>query len=256
MFEPNPFRTLHLLQLTFTADEYLQTIRPAMLGDSNINPLKLNDAYWQRLPTYIVARCPLCHTPYTEKLDTHSIRGWDSDPNLWSAVNSDFHSRCHHFVSVQTFVNLNGHLPTELKYYWSQYDIPFLMPFFLPNDHPAFAVLHSLPICHIEEGQFVPRYIVYMMTYYAESPPLIEVLRRQYWAAKFKSDTDAHVPRLELSGERDLPKWVERGRLLWLDPSSPDLALKSGPLEEFPYVDIKGYGQPHTVWHGNKVELR
>ncbi len=37
----------------------------------------------------------------------------------------------------------------------------------------------------------------------------------------------------------DLPYWVEQEKLQWLDLESPDLPLKSGPVEDFLYVNIQ-----------------
>jgi hypothetical protein len=48
----------------------------------------------------------------------------------------------------------------------------------------------------------------------------------------------------------DLPLWVKRKKLYWLDPNSPDLPLKSEPVEDFPYADIQGYRRPMKIRNG------
>ena len=40
----------------------------------------------------------------------------------------------------------------------------------------------------------------------------------------------------------ELQQWVAKGKLQWLDLSSPDLPLLAGPAEAFPYRGISGYG--------------
>jgi hypothetical protein len=44
----------------------------------------------------------------------------------------------------------------------------------------------------------------------------------------------------------DLARWVARGKLQWLDLHSRALPLRQGLVEEFPYANIQGFGQPYS----------
>ncbi len=169
---------------------------------------------------------------------------------------------CPHFVAVETFVNLNGWLPVETRSYTSLLDVPFVMPVFLPDDIESYAVMHSLPICRMENGAFVPRYAAYMLTYYSTTPSALWYRREhdpavaeayvqdpEYEGAKLNSCFDAQENPEWLK----LRLWVERGKLKWLDPSSPDLRLRQGPPEAFPYADIKGYQDYFIVDKGKLI---
>jgi hypothetical protein len=248
------------LQITFGPEEYQAILQTGLSKHGVFVPAEVSEAYWNRLPTYLVAHCPLCGALYTSLLDTHSLFAWHTDPDLWEGIfgrDEHQHIGCRHFVAVQTFVNLNGVLPTELNYYHSKLDVPFVMPVFLPDDIPSFAVLHSLPICRIENNAFVPRYAVYMLTYYSNRPETLWERRRTEEAAYGAGDPDYEPVTLHPLGEEpkawDLRLWVARKKLLWLDPDTPDLALKAGPSENFPYATIEGYRWPFIFRNG---ELR
>jgi hypothetical protein len=54
----------------------------------------------------------------------------------------------------------------------------------------------------------------------------------------------------EMSREAyDLRYWVQRGKLKWLDLSSPDLPLKSGPAEDFPYIEFHDFTGQRKAYH-------
>ncbi|HEY3228189.1 MAG TPA: hypothetical protein VGJ87_03155 [Roseiflexaceae bacterium] len=262
MSNPIPHPALQHLQLTFTVAEYealLHTYTHVSFG-----PSKDARDYWEKVPNYLIARCPLCGAPYTGKLDTHSLAGyWGTHPEYYGAVYSEHFQQigCTHFLAVQTFVNLNGLIPTELTYYASKLDVPFVIPLYVPDDIPSYAVMHSLPICRIEQQSFVPRYAVYMITYYSTEPKTLWNRRLAENEALGAGDPDYRGPIMYTSGEAradpetwDLRLWVARGKLRWLDPYAPDLALKAGPAEELPYVDIEGYRRPFTIRRG-KLQL-
>jgi hypothetical protein len=195
-------------------------------------------------------------------------------PDIWDVVGSYAYEQhgCEHFVAVQTFVNLNHVMPTEIQYENIACDVPFVMPSFVPNYHPSIAVIHSLPICRMEHSSeprhiwpffrrehraFVPRYTAYMVTYYARHPDVILQQRRAENDRFGRGDPDAHMTWLFTAGEArahpeswDLPLWVTRGKLQWIDPATDDLALRSGPVTAFPYNGIQGYRRPITIRRG------
>lgn len=261
--QPHP--TLRHLKLTLTSDEYEKQITNKYLVKSD-----LPESLWTILPNYLIARCPLCQASYAAILDTHSLHFWATLASKERSIFDEKHQSigCDHFVAVHSFVNLNGIFPSERsKYFHNDYDVPFITPLFIPDETSAYAVIHSLPICRIENGQFVPRYAVYFLTYYApegyihwEEVPGNNYIRvrkgilherrvaeeRGEYQGFFYYDIDAR----QHPDWWDLPLWVKKKKLFWLDPSSPDLSLTNEPVDKFPYSNIQGYRRPIEIRNG------
>ena len=253
----------HHLQTTFNPAEYQAIVR-RNTGVSAFRRSQAGSDYWNRLPKYTVSRCPLCGAMYTVTLDTHSLAaGWNTNPDAWKNIPSEekSHAQCNHFVAIQTFVNVNGIIPNELSYYHNELDVPFIMPSFVPNDSKSFAVMHSLPICRIEDRTFVPRYLAFMVTYYADRPDEIIRRRREENQSFGLGDAEYQAPSLFTSDEAlahpeawNLPLWVANKKLQWLDSTVAQLPLRVGPPEAFPYAHIRGYRRPFTIRYG-KLQL-
>ena len=267
---PEPHPALRHLRITFRVAEYEAIIE-------NHDIYNVPKEYWARLPNYIIARCPFCHAAYTAKLDTHSLA-------FWYGTRQDDHARevfreayqdvgCAHFLAVHSFLNLNGFFPEDAgNYFHNTYDVPFVSPLFLPDEVPSYVVMHSLPVCRIEEGEFVPRYGLYTLTYYVpeeyvswkQFPSTTGLSRRGIIHERRVAERQApgYTPYhwegflypLGYAKEHpewwDLRLWVERKKLLWLDPYSPDLQLRDGPVDEFPYANIQGYRRPIEIRKG------
>jgi hypothetical protein len=192
--------------------------------------------FWKRFPEYLIARCPICEACYTECVDTYALHNWTLrlEETVYYGVQS---IGCAHFVGVKTFINLNGIEPTEEKYFSNvEGEIPYVMPVYLPEDIPSHAVLHSLPICREEHGVFVPRYSVFMVTYYSAAPRLLHDRNGQYW----KPGMGLVSLMFPFTKDRDLLRWVAAGKLWWLDLEQDQLPLRSDSLEAFPYANIEG----------------
>lgn len=255
--------TCSLLQITTLPNIYRAFLAKYRRGQiiTRFSKYLAGPDYWENIPTYLVARCPFCAATYTAKIDTHSLTGWAPHPELDDGVYDEDHQQigCTHFVAVQTFVNLYGQLPTELTYYSSHLDVPFVTPTLLPPDLPSVAVMHSLPICRLEHERFVPRYGAYMLTYYAlHGPAALRDRRRAENAVTVAADPSFHPTLLYSNAEAaaqpatfDLVQWVARGKLHWLDLSRAELPLKAGPAADFPYVNIQGYCRHYAYRDGN-----
>jgi hypothetical protein len=261
-----------------------------------------NETYWARIPTYVISRCPLCSASYTGLLDIHSLYDWSTfDWDLGRGFFTEKYEQvgCDHRLAVQKFVNLEGHIPSELKGYDAQLHVPFVMPFLVPgNLRSPVAVIHSFVICRLEdekgqvfdyvdktfraplktaeemmskehkfrktkpleemslavktaleEAVFVPRYTAYAVTYYAQVKDHQKLVDRRMKPQIVDMQEDSEYEPVwlasmgEMRGSRrrafDLAYWVEQEKLQWLDLESPDLPLKSGPVEDFPYVNIQ-----------------
>jgi hypothetical protein len=253
---PNPFLTISLLKTTFTPSEY-RTF-PATYKSQSELPAHV----WYRLPRYTLARCPFCGVAYTEALDTHSLTYWHIDGNESGAVfatgvDNRFFD-CPHLFAVQTHLNLNGAVPIEREYLRSTMsERPYVMTEWLSDSIPAVAVMHSLPICRLEEDRFMPRYLLYTLVYYAQDASTLWARIRQREEADAGPEDYGHVLRYMSPGPRarDWAHWVAQGKLAWLDPTDPAVPLRTGSPGEFPYGRIAGIewlefkrGQPS--WNG------
>ncbi len=137
-------KNLNFLQLTISPLEYTTFMHRGGIP------------YYERLPTYLIARCPLCGASYTSKLDTHSLHaGWGTNnatEGVYFFTQKYEQVGCDHRVAVQKFVNLEGHVPSELKRYLGELHVPFVTPFFVPDDiTSALAVIHSFTLCRLED---------------------------------------------------------------------------------------------------------
>jgi len=258
----------HLLQIELTPVEY-QKVDPGFFGPSP----RATD-YWRSLPTYLLARCPLCDGTYAAPLDTYSLAHWvyaSSGESVFSSFYQEID--CSHFVAVQHFINLNGVAPIEISYIGLRSEAPYVLPVFLPYDVESYAVMHALSICQVEEGHFVPRYSLYVITYYSADPASLNARRLagafedHYMATPtsryaklplWRNLPAGMEPPMYQSGYIDtwfdLPAWVKGGKLLWLDTADPELPLRAGPVEAFPYANITGRKGEHSYRDGKLVE--
>lgn len=224
----------HLLGHKLTPTEY------AAITEEMVSPRPVFTTYWDNIPEYLIARCPLCGAIYTDRLDTYSLKFWVR-PEHGESVYYGFFQKigCNHFVRTHQFVNLNGLLPTEVnKQMTLGSEVPYVHPFWLPDDVKSYAVMHALPICRPEAQRFVPCYSLYVITYYSENPD--EMLDRRWKAARAWGTllTPRNFPDQEEIF--DLLRWVRAGKLQWLDPNDPGLPLRNRPVEVFPYANIQG----------------
>jgi hypothetical protein len=248
--------TNHLLKVTCSPEEYLSLLKETSRW---FRPSKEQLGY---LPSYTIARCPFCNAAYATYIDTHSILPWyiyDDYRSIFKLFNSlpviedlllngdpSQHKDigCHHLFAFQTFFHLQGNIPVETERFSNIIgDVPYVMPIWLPDDLPSMAVIHSLPVCRIEQGEFVPRYALYTIAYYAYEGKMILDRRLAEERQKAEGDDEYYPLILRPQSEIafDLPYWLEKGKLAWLDYTNPELPLQTGPLSAFPYAQIRGF---------------
>ncbi|MCP4606492.1 MAG: hypothetical protein GY847_39290 [Proteobacteria bacterium] len=139
----------HLLGANLTPDEY-RTISPRKgLGFAD------DTSYWESLPVYLLARCPLCSGAYIASLDTYGLEHWQS-PNEGLHVFNGTHQNidCPHFVCTHYFISLNKVAPIELYFLSLWSEVPCVMPDFLTDDVESYGVMHALPICRYRHQNF------------------------------------------------------------------------------------------------------
>jgi hypothetical protein len=246
-------------QIALTPQEYQHITRYYRQGRKLKRHIAGAD-YWDRMPQHRVAQCPICTAVYVAYLDTYNLRGWVSD-TIGESVFMPQRQEigCSHFVGTQIFINLHGLVPTEVGWYFSNNnsEVPFVMPIFVPDDIESYVVMHAVSVCRVEQDEFVPRYTVFMLTYYSSNPS--ELIKRRL---KEMSDFGGDDPefRDELmytwrhikatSDAWELSGWVTRSKLLWLDLTKSDLPLKAKPVKDFPYGDIEGFRRSYVYRNG------
>ena len=221
----------HLLKHTLTPHEYMAITEKIVAR----RPVFTN--YWNGIPEYLIARCPICDATFTSQLDTYSLRYWVRPRHGESLFGFDEKIGCKHFVRTHHFINLNGLMPTELHHQKTLgSEVPYVHPFWLPDDVGSCAVMHALPICRPEEHRFVPSYSLYVITYYSEDPT--EMLNRRWKAIKAWSTLLTPTAFSNQEEIFDLVRWVRAGKLWWLDSHDPTFLAKQSnrgiSIREYP----------------------
>lgn len=210
---------------------------------------------WQIIPRHTIARCPLCGEVCTEQVDTYNLRDVG---NLGEYIDTSFkhYSACEHLAGEHGFLHLNGVIPDG--YFHGRSEVPYVDPNFLPDDPRSCAVMHCLPIWRAEGEAFVPRSLLFVVTYYSKAP---ETLYQERIKVRYRLGIEP-LPKMyswrEARGDKDawdLVRWVRMGKLWWLDLDRDDLPLRNSPVEEFPYANIQGIQQGFTYYHDGKFEL-
>lgn len=222
---------LHLLKRDLTVDEYEEASKHRASH-------KTRHLFFDRLPEYMVARCPYCHKENIEQLDTYSVAH-----HLWTkgvvgeSIGRIVH-HCEHFRFIQPFVNFHSIWPSEAR---GEFDaeVPHVIGHLLEKDL-ASAVIHALPICRIEDDTFVPRYTGYMVSHFSEiSKEAIENVALKF-NLEFAGPYIIYLTESRDTSWQDLRSWVETGKLYWVDANTSTLEIRTSDAKNFPYGDIKG----------------
>lgn len=237
---------VHLLKSDLAVTAY------TALGDS-INP-RHRQAYYSSLPAYTIARCPLCQAENIERIDTYSVKNWPGiNYSGGRAVGSNeaIVHHCEHMALVQPFINFHGIIPSEAKKVCEGEfgpEVPHVIGYLL-EEGTCLAVIHALPVCRIEGERFVPRYTMFMVSYFSQKRP--EDIRKQvvyranlHFSWSVPVDIFAQPP----DGTEhwwNLREWVAKGLLYWVDGNDPGLGLRTGDVQAFPYGEITGRKYPY-----------
>ncbi len=229
--------------------------------------------YLNRLPSHLIASCPYCSTSILQPVDNFSLIGFHPLLNLADFYHgnemldiplSTRHS-CKHVITTAITVSLNNLKPNDLPQWainrkWLYMSSsPRVMVWPLVARRTS-AVIHSLPIGRLDDPEPIHRYSIYFITYFMDD--ISNLMTKEMWVA-----TDLGAPATEgVKYDHDLRKWVEAGRLYWLDSNNPFRLVKS-PVDEFPYYDVQPQGRyriiengevegphpynPHFTWQGN-----
>lgn len=221
-------------------------------------------------PTFTYAQCPVCGQRCEQKLNTYDLCRLRFKHILGITVkvaNDLTDVPCLHFLGTHVFYNLHNQIPKACEYVeiWSG-EVPYITPWFCPDDIESYVVIHALPIYERQGESYVPRYTAFLLTYFTLNPGFLFDRHYQQQREWGKND-DRFYPAtvytppgpIQLYGYNDtrpiyqLSYWAERGKLGWLDLAS-DFALVIGKGSKLPelYTDIKGSKQPFKWDRGRR----
>jgi hypothetical protein len=120
-------------------------------------------------------------------------------------------------------------------------EVPFVFGLLLNQSR---AVIHALPICQIENNDFVPRFTLFLMSYFSEQPQktyhsMVVAASAVSGAEGYATNFRVPVPNRE-EDWWDLRRWVATGQLFWVDANDPNLPLRTHDIDAFPYGNIIG----------------
>lgn len=227
----------HLIKIELTASTY-QTL----LAD---HAWRDRQKFIERLPDYVIARCPFCQHENRERLDTYSVADWTRDVAGSCAFSDEVGlDHCEHFTLVEPFFHFHGIWPSEAKSLFGP-EVPYVIGYLLESNQ-CLAVIHALPVCRIEENAFVLRYTLFLVTYFSEEPEQALEAIMEY-NVEFIDEAYEPSPFLVEVGDDwdNLAKWVAEGKLYWLDSQDESLPLQTGDIGRFPYANITGRSFSH-----------
>ncbi|MCC6605293.1 MAG: hypothetical protein IT327_18945, partial [Anaerolineae bacterium] len=139
----------------------------------------LDKEYLHRLPSYLLARCPICGGRLHEPIDTYSLNGigwhytkrgfgwFGTRDDLQNSVSYD--AECNHAKIVSVMVNLNGIQPDDVSQNVQiSSERPFVMPPILKLEN-TYAVIHALPVGRFDDDEPQHHYTAYFVTYFSNA---------------------------------------------------------------------------------------
>lgn len=229
-------------QVELTADRRLALI--AIMSDPDQSALNIGDAcsqYTRGLPRRAVSR-----DPHTGNLVTLALDTWGLDGPFWDREGPvrPVQERPWTLTAMTGAIQLDGGAEWTDHVVMPGPDRPFVLPRLLQGSgravisqlrigmHPAWLILYF----HLDPWDLGPRY--------------------NAWGDMWHHYPDGHgeVQRVHVDERRepidlDVGRWMDVGRLLWLDPGDPSLTLQEG-WEGCPFLDVEGHGRLQVVQHG------
>lgn len=260
---------ISLLKFRTSVNEYSRITSFYTLPETVTLTRAVKNDYWDMLPLYFCAQCPICGAQREEMIDTYSLAGWLGLSRelrdriyVWPKQQFPMES-CPHFMTYHRFLNLHDRVPVETSYFSNNVgEAPLITLWALPADLEAYAVLHALPICRIEEDQFVPNATLFILSYFNQDP---EFVVQRHYAAEweygkgdrefFPSSLTPPNPDKSADPLYDLQSWAEQGRLGYLDFTQPALPLRIGQGTQLPaiYRAIEGERREYTWRKGEMI---
>lgn len=189
--------------------------------------------YLAGLPRVAISRCPFCRKPLVYPIDNLGIDGlwWDSDQPL----RPDPEAHCPHFYGLSGALKLGGEPPEIPILVKPGPEVPYVISRLFRTEGLV-AVVSSVP---------VGEHTGFPIAYYADPLPE-DVLRPDTWGMgsyEYLSPEGAvqwgEAEDPEIDYDYDLARWIGEGRVQWIAPGDPELALHEGH-GNCPYLKLDG----------------
>ena len=205
--------------------------------------------YADRLPRVPLSRCPYCEEPLVRVFDPYGLDGF-----WWHAVSPVRFKEpeaCPHFAVLLGALNLHGRAPQEAQAAAEPGpEVPYVIPRLLEIETMR-SVCFSLKMTTGDTA--------YPIAYFAESLPPSSELHQPWTKRGYQVTDDDGVPAgwsIKVDGwDFDLAPWIERGKLLWIEPEDPALVLRGAGDGPSPYVGLAGDRQPQRFQRGRRSLL-
>lgn len=200
---------------------------------------KLRDRYRSGLPQVVIARCPVCKSLVNYWIDLFGIDGFWWDKNV--PLRRPEPNKDEHFLAISGAVQLNGPIPESPFLTCTGPQAPFVIPRLLEVDG-VLAVMSKLEI-----GEHTGFPIVY----FADPYPLGTELTNEwgsnyyrYWNGERndngeRSYSSSHSYDFVSDYDFELAKWLDQGKLLWIDPNDKSFKLHRGSAG-CPFLNLTG----------------
>jgi hypothetical protein len=188
--------------------------------------------YADRLPRMRLSVCPYCEEPLRRVFDPFGMDGpwWHADVQ----VTYEEPDACEHFRVLLGAVNLGGREPAEVgEEVRPGPEVPFVVPELLQVAGMR-AVIGSLKLATGD--------VAYPIGYFANEPTDPLDLHQPWCRTMFWFTDDDGTGWSASNAEFDfqLAPWVQSGAVAWTDLADEEARVRTGPLAEFPFLDIPG----------------
>lgn len=210
---------------------------------------ELEKTYLLGLPRIPIARCPFTGEVVTKEIDIYGFNGF-----WWNKFSQDILLQgspyAFTYCGALNFMGQETHEVGEIDEILTGPEVPYVIPHLLELPEVK-CVLYATRLLE-------PQYPVYFMTYFA-NPKLPPERSHQMWLrTDFWYQDEAGHTWWDIrndSWDFNLKTWLEPpGKLLWINPSDPELKLHDKPISEFPYFNLKGRRKFLVILNGKVIE--
>ena len=194
------------------------------------------EAYYNRLPIFTLAVCPICGAPYQHRIDPFGFDGpW------WSDVKNGDVQNCAHAKLIRSAyrgVDLMELKRDERSSFRLGPEVPYVIARILEMDSM---------VCVVSRTKISDNDDLFAMVYFSA----LEVERLDLtmsWDAKNRGAWSHDSDRWDF----DLKSWVEKGKLRYCVPGEDPLRLGSTDVASFPFLEEPGYPARRFVSGGHK----
>lgn len=239
----------HLQQSSIRdAPAFTEALRHGRAQKSKLR--SLFQQYEGGLPSAGLSRCPYCQAINYLPFDYYDLDG------LWWSYVQDVHTQerrqlCPHFLTLSGAIKLADEITWSPSGVLSGPELPFVVPHML-RDYPIKAVISQIN---------VGSHTAYPIVYFSEVKPIEVENPVREWrssvAVLMQEDREIQILLndsyydLDEYADFDLAPWIEKKKVLWIEPGDEWLNLRSQPTDQCPYLNLSGRKNALKVRRGN-----